>query len=113
MQEPTVERVYRALSDPSRREILDRLRAGDLPATGIPLTKRISQSALSQHLRVLRLAGLIDVRKQGQKRLYSLNAVALMPVFDWIVHYEEFWNAKLQGLGRLLHKRHSDEEGER
>ena len=61
-----------ALADPTRREIIDRLRAGPLPVAAIAATMPISRPAVSQHLRVLSDAGLLTVTPQGNRRLYAI-----------------------------------------
>ncbi|MCH7691116.1 MAG: winged helix-turn-helix transcriptional regulator [candidate division Zixibacteria bacterium] len=102
MQVAEKEKVYRALSDPTRREILDHLSKRAHSASSIPLQKSMSQPALSQHLRILRLAGLVVSKKQGRNRLYVLDATPLIEIYDWVKHYENFWSAKLSKLGKIL-----------
>ena len=62
----------------------------------------ISQPAVSKHLAVLRKAGLVRHRDERGMRIYRLEAAALHEVFDWVRHYEKFWDSKLQALGRYL-----------
>ena len=59
-------------------------------------------SAVSQHMRVLREVGLVTVRREGRERLYRLNAEPLKAVSDWVAQYEQFWNDRLNALGRHL-----------
>lgn len=94
--------VFRAISDPTRRAILDALTDGERAACSLLGPFRISQPALSKHLRVLRDAGLVSQRKVGRERLYRLEPLALKLVADWVLHYQRFWNRKLDALGRLL-----------
>ncbi|MCK5943794.1 MAG: helix-turn-helix transcriptional regulator, partial [Planctomycetes bacterium] len=63
---------------------------------------RFSQPALSKHLKVLREARLVKVRKVGRERRYRLDAKALREVHDWVGHYRSFWNARLDRLGGVL-----------
>ncbi len=63
---------------------------------------RLSQPAISQHLRILREAGLVQVRRLGRERRYRLRGARLRAVYDWVSHYERFWNEKLQALGAYL-----------
>jgi DNA-binding transcriptional ArsR family regulator len=95
--------TFRAVSDPTRRQILDLLSArGELPVNAIVDRFAISQPALSQHLKVLREAGLVAQRPRGRQRLYRLEATPLRQVHDWVAHYARFWDAKLDALGRYL-----------
>lgn len=94
--------VFRAVSDPTRRQMLELLRAGERSAAELALPFDMSQPAASQHLRVLRDAGLVDVRKEGRHRIYSLDPRPLQEVFDWAQYFEGFWRKKLSALGREL-----------
>lgn len=94
--------VFRAVSDPTRRRILDLLLGGELSVKEILAAFSISQPAISQHLRVLRTAGLVKERKDGRRRLYRLQAGPLRAVYDWAAHYEQFWSERLDELGRYL-----------
>ncbi len=100
--------VFRAVSDPSRRAILDLLSEGERTVNELLAHFRFSQPALSKHLKVLRDAGLVVVRAVGRQRRYSLQAEGLRSVADWVAHYEQFWNARLDALGTIL-----DEEAQR
>ncbi|HKQ75855.1 MAG TPA: metalloregulator ArsR/SmtB family transcription factor [Blastocatellia bacterium] len=97
--------VYHAIADPTRRGILDLLRGGEQPVNFLCLRFGISQSAVSQHLRVLLLAGLVSERRVGRQRLYKLEAAALIEVADWVGEYEQFWREKLGALGAYLDKK--------
>ncbi len=94
--------LFRAVADPTRRGILDRLALGDAGASDLDPAHAMSQPAMSQHLKVLREAGLVEVRAHGRRRIYSLQPDALRPIYDWISHYERFWDARLHRLGALL-----------
>lgn len=105
--------VFHAIADPTRRAILDLLREGDktvsamLEAMG--RAYRLTQSAFSQHLGVLRRAGLVASRKEGRTRVYSFRPKPLTEVVDWIVAYDRFWSEKLDNLGRYLDRKHPRE----
>ena len=99
--------VFYAIADPTRREILDRLRAGEQAATQLCRGLPLSQPALSKHLKVLRQADLVSYQRRGRHRLYRLNPEPLEPLVDWIAHYERFWPAKLARLGQYLKERRS------
>ncbi len=94
--------VFKAISDPTRRALLDQLLGGPLPVKELQAPAAISQPALSQHLKVLRDAGLVVVSKQGRERHYALEVGALQPLFDWIGRYERFWDERLTALGHYL-----------
>ncbi len=82
--------------------MLDLLSQGDLPAGQIAVPFPITRPAVSQHLHVLRKAGLVSVRKQGREQVYRLRPEPLREVFDWAAHYVHFWNDKLSALGQYL-----------
>lgn len=94
--------VFRAIADPTRRAILDRLRAG--PAAVNVLAEDFDQTrpAISKHLRVLRDASLVVERRSGRERLYQLEPQRLQPVASWIEGYRGFWLDSLNNLKRFL-----------
>jgi DNA-binding transcriptional ArsR family regulator len=94
--------VFRALADPTRRAILDRLRRREHGVSALCEPFAMSQPAISQHLRVLADAGLIVARRSGRERLYALRAEPLRQVFDWLEHFQQFWTDKLDALGDYL-----------
>lgn len=98
--------VFRALSDPTRRALLDLLREKDANVSDLVSAFDVSQSAISQHLKVLRDAGLVNERKDGRNRIYMLDPVPLAAAYDWFEHYTRFWEDRLTGLGRHLRKKH-------
>lgn len=77
-----------AFSDPTRRQLLEQLRAGPCSVSDLVDTVTVSQSAVSQHLRVLRAARLVQVRRQGQQRIYSLDPAGLAELRSYL---ESFW----------------------
>jgi DNA-binding transcriptional ArsR family regulator len=91
------------LGDPTRRRILELLAQGELSAGDIvDVVSRefgITQSAVSQHLRVLRDEGFARVRADGQRRLYSIDAAPLKAVDAWLARFRVFWEARLDALG--------------
>jgi DNA-binding transcriptional ArsR family regulator len=94
--------VFRAVSDPTRRQMLDLLRHRDHTATELAEPFAMSQPAVSQHLRVLREAGLVQVKKEGRHRIYRLDPLPLQVVFDWAQYFEDFWRKGLDDLGHEL-----------
>jgi DNA-binding transcriptional ArsR family regulator len=83
--------VYRAIAEPTRRAILDLLARGEQSVGWLAARFPISQPALSQHLRVLREAGLVRVRRQGRNRMYSIDAGPLRDVYRWTGRYRRSW----------------------
>jgi DNA-binding transcriptional ArsR family regulator len=90
--------VFDAISDPTRRAILDALRRKEISAGDIASLFPVSRPAISRHIRVLRGAGLVKERKVRQSRLYSLNPAPLKQVERWLEHYRMFWATRLQDL---------------
>jgi len=96
--------VFRAIADPTRRALLDLLAGEEQPVAALVERFAMTQPAISQHLRVLREAGLVGERKSGRQRLYRLHAEALRDAYDWLGHYERFWQEKLAALGEHLRR---------
>jgi DNA-binding transcriptional ArsR family regulator len=94
--------VFSAISAPARRAILARLAGGEMPVQQLAETFSMSLPGVSQHLAVLREAGLVSVRKDGRQRIYKLNAEPLKDVAIWVQEYEKFWTGKLAALGEYL-----------
>jgi DNA-binding transcriptional ArsR family regulator len=90
--------VFRAIADPTRREILSLLRGGRQTVGEIAGNFRMSRPAISKHLRLLRSAGLVVTRQDGTARLCSLNAKPLRGINDWLRDYEAFWAETMQDL---------------
>ena len=68
----------------------------------LPFPFAISRPAVSQHLRILRDAGLVSVRREGREQIYSLRATPIREVYDWAEHYQRFWPDRLSALGKHL-----------
>ena len=94
--------IFRAIADPTRRSILDRLRAGPANAGSLAGAFRSSRPAVSRHLRVLREARLVHERRIGRERVYSVDPFQLQSVSDWLEGYRAFWEASLSQLKRNL-----------
>jgi DNA-binding transcriptional ArsR family regulator len=97
--------VFRAVADPTRRQLLDRLADGGESMMKLAESFEMSLPAVSQHLKVLREAGLVEERREGRLRIYTLIPGPLREVSDWIGHYEQFWQTRLRKLGDHLKKR--------
>ena len=94
--------VFRALADPSRRRILDRLVASDASVGELAEGFSTSRPAISQHLRVLREATLVVERREGRRRIYSVNPQPLVHADAWLTKYRAFWAARLQALKTMV-----------
>ena len=99
--------VFRALSDPSRRRILDRLVAGDASVNELAEGFSSSRPAISRHLRVLREATLVVERREGRRRVYSINPQPMSAADAWLAKYRAFWAARLQALKAMLESEES------
>jgi|SRR5579883_1013161 len=94
--------VFRAIADPTRRALLDRLRAGPTPVNTLAADFRQSRPAISRHLRVLRQARLVSEHRAGRERLYRLHPEPLQQVAGWLESYRAFWLDRLTSLKRYL-----------
>ena len=92
------EAVFRAIADPTRRDILGLLRRGSSTVGDLAANFRTSRPAISKHLRLLQSAGLVVSRKSGNTRICELNAKPLRDVGDWLSDYEAFWSNQLRNL---------------
>jgi DNA-binding transcriptional ArsR family regulator len=106
-----VEAVLRALADESRRTMLEALTAGPATAGELAALLPIARPGVSRHLRVLREAGLVDVREDAQRRVYSLRLEPLAEVDNWLSRYRALWENRLDALhteiARGKHERRS------
>lgn len=94
--------IFRALADPTRRAVFESLAAGEKNATELRAGFAVSQPAISQHLSVLRNAGLIRERRSGRTVHYSVDPEGLRPLIEWIARYEAFWPQRVGKLAELL-----------
>ena len=90
--------VLKAIADAKRRQILDLLAEEDLPVGRIAARFRISRPAVIKHLRLLRSANLISVRRSGRHRFQCINAKPLEDVEAWVSRFEPIWDESLQNL---------------
>ena len=95
---------FAALSDPTRRQIVELLGTGERTAGAIGELFPISAPAVSQHLKALREAGLVRVRADGTRRIYSLDPTGLAEMEDWFARIRSFWSDRLDALERELNK---------
>ena len=96
------EAVFRAIADPTRREILGLLRGRAYSVNEIAGNFRTSRPAISKHLRLLRAVGLVETKREGTTRICRLNARPLRAVETWLADYRELWRESLRGLKRYV-----------
>jgi len=94
--------AFNAVAEPRRRQILDALAEGEQPVNDLVRLLGVTQPAMSKHLRVLREVGLVQVRDEGRRRVYRLNADRLRPIHEWLQRYEAIWNERLDRLDAVL-----------
>jgi DNA-binding transcriptional ArsR family regulator len=94
--------AFEVLAEPNRRRILDLLRDQERPVGDLVDALAVSQPAVSKHLRVLREAGLVQVRIDAQRRVYRLRPEPLHAVDEWLEPYRRFWSSRLDDLEEHL-----------
>jgi DNA-binding transcriptional ArsR family regulator len=95
--------VMRALSDPTRRAVFERIALSEeINVAALTRASGVTQGAVSQHLKLLKLAGLVEERPQGRNVFYRARPEGLSPLFDWIEHYDAFWRDRFGALRTLL-----------
>lgn len=93
---------FTALADPTRRRIIESLAGGERSFGALAQKFEMSRPAVSQHLKVLREAGIVTARADAQRRIYRLNEDCLADVEAWLVKVREFWSQRLDRLEQLL-----------
>ena len=101
--------VFGALADPTRRAILTRLTEGDATVAELAAPFRVSQPAISQHLKVLERAGLISRSRRATARLSHLEAEPLREATAWLARYREYWDESFDRLDALLAAHQEDQ----
>jgi DNA-binding transcriptional ArsR family regulator len=101
--------AFNALADPTRRAVLDLLRAGTRPAGEIARAFPISRPAISKHLKILRRAHLVHEHREGRHRFYQLNPEPLKTVDQWLDEYRRFWTANLESLKSFVESEYEKE----
>lgn len=105
-------KALEALADPTRRKIVELLADGDKSAGEIVERFKVSQPAVSRHLRVLREAGLVARRVDAQRRIYRLNPQPLAEVDAWLERYRRFWSNRLDNLEEHMARKKSSKAKE-
>ena len=93
---------FEALAEPNRRRILDLLLQAERPVGDLVVELAVSQPAVSKHLRVLREAGLVEVRTEAQRRVYRVRTEPLRAIDAWLEPYRQLWASRLDDLERHL-----------
>jgi len=93
-----MEEALRALADESRRTMLESLSRGPATVGELAALLPIARPGVSRHLRVLREAGLVEVRQEAQRRVYSLRPEPLAEIDEWLSHYRALWEQRLDAL---------------
>jgi DNA-binding transcriptional ArsR family regulator len=94
---------FSALADPTRRHILEMLASkGQLTATEISDQFQVSPSAISQHLKVLREANLVQMEKRAQQRIYQINRETMVELEEWTKQLTQRWNERFEALDEVL-----------
>jgi DNA-binding transcriptional ArsR family regulator len=96
--------TFMAISDPTRRRILGLLAERELSAGTLAENFKMTPPAVSQHLKALKEAQLVQVRVEGQRRIYSLNPQGLSEIDDWLTGIRQFWRSRLDALEEALKK---------
>ncbi|WP_404370568.1 ArsR/SmtB family transcription factor [Kytococcus sedentarius] len=99
---PAVTDVFSAIGHPRRRDLVSALADGDKRVSELVATLGVAQSTVSEHLGILRSAGLVDSTKQGREQIYSFDPAPLRDVIDWFTRLEVFWGERHQRLAILL-----------
>ncbi len=94
--------IFKVLADPTRRAVLERLASAEMTATELRAGFPISQPAMSQHLAVLRGAGLISERREGRYAHYRMEPSGMAPLHQWLARYRAFWPDRVGALQDLL-----------
>jgi len=103
MQTATVDAVMRTLADPTRRAVFERIvKSEEITVAELTRGSGVTQSAVSQHLRSLKRAGLIADRPEGRNVHYRADPKGLTPLVDWMSHYGVFWRERFANLRTLL-----------
>jgi len=102
MHSVQIDTVFRALSDPTRRAVFERVVRAERNVAELTRDSGITQGAVSQHLKLLKQAGLVTERAEGRRTFYRAAPEGLAPIFDWLSHYDSFWRDRFTDLRSLL-----------
>ena len=112
MADDRLSSVFGALADPTRRALLTRLTEGDATVAELAAPFRVSQPAISRHLKVLEQAGLISRHRRATARLSHLEAEPLREATAWLARYREYWDESFERLDALLERLQDEHTGQ-
>ena len=102
-EDASINAVIRTLADPTRRAVFERIvRANEITVVELTRGSGVTQGAISQHLKSLKLAGLVAERPEGRKVYYRAEPEGLAPLVDWMSHYGVFWRERFANLRTIL-----------
>jgi DNA-binding transcriptional ArsR family regulator len=105
----TTSDVFNAIAEPQRRRIIDLLNDGqEWTVNEVVAQMKLAQPSVSKHLGVLRTVGVVTVVKQGQQRMYRLEASRLKPIHDWVKSYERYWTHQISRIKERAEKKAMD-----
>ncbi len=107
---PVADDAFAALAHPMRRAILEQLGTGEQPAMQLAADFDVTPGALSQHLKVLRDAGLVSRRRDGRQQLYSVEPAPLQEVAQWLDRWRPFWERRFDALEAYLETKHGRQD---
>src|SRR3954470_17492928 len=103
LESASIEAVMRTLADPTRRAVFERIvNSEEITVTELTRGSGVTQGAISQHVKSLKLAGLVAERPHGRNVFYRAQPQGLAPLVDWISHYDAFWRERFANLRNLL-----------
>ena len=108
MKDKKIDKIFKAIADPTRREILHALVVASvaLPITDISAKFDISRQGITKHIKILEDAKLVDIKKNGREQMVFANPSSLKSVSEWLQFYTQFWDNKLKDLSSFLDKKH-------
>ena len=101
-QSQAVQQVFRALSHPTRRDILVLLSKQDMPIGDVVQNFDMTRAAVKKHLNILREGNLISVRREGRERINRLNPAPLSAAAEWLSYFDQFWDDRLRRLQEVI-----------
>ena len=101
-----IQPIFRALSDQTRRDILQMLSQRDMTISEVAENFDMTRAAVKKHLTILAEGNLIGVTPRGREKVNHLNPNAIKPAFDWLSHFETFWDEKLGNLKSIIENSH-------
>lgn len=101
---PDPQLAFRALSDPTRRDILLMLQEKNMTIGQVAENFDMTRAAVKKHLTVLSDGGLVEVRNRGRERINIFNPAGMAPVYDWLTYFDTFWDERLNALKSTIEK---------